>query len=109
MATTPATTSSSTEGFLASGRHPVNIGHLVMGVAFAGLMAVWALVAGNVVEGADIRWLLPAPWVLAGLVGLVALITADGRRYRRTAVGWVAGPAAPRGEESEEASSTMEE
>ncbi len=49
-----------------SGRHPVNVGHLVMGIALLGLVAVWALVVSDVVEGDDVRWLLPAPWVLAG-------------------------------------------
>ena len=33
-----------------SGRHPVNIGQLVMGVAFAGMVLVWALIQGDVVE-----------------------------------------------------------
>ena len=32
-----------------SGWHPVNISQLVMGVAFAGLLLIWALVEGNVV------------------------------------------------------------
>ena len=65
------------------GRHPVVVGHLVMGVALLGLLGVWALVAGDVVAGGDIRILLPAPWILAGLAGLVALVTADRRRYTR--------------------------
>lgn len=69
----------------ASGRHPVNIGHLVMGVAFAGLVAVWALVASGAVGGGDVRWLLPVPWVLAGLAGLVGLVTADRRAARAMA------------------------
>jgi hypothetical protein len=60
-------------------RHPVSIGHLVMGVALLGLGVVWALIAGDVVEGSDIRFLLPAPWILAGVAGLVALVTADRR------------------------------
>ena len=63
-----------------SGRHPIVVGHLVMGVALLGLLGVWALVAGDVVEGDDIRLLLPAPWILAGVAGLVALVTADRRR-----------------------------
>lgn len=63
-------------------RHPVVIGHLTMGVAFLGLLAVWALIAGDVVDGADIRILLPVPWVLAGVAGLVALVTSDRRRVR---------------------------
>ena len=41
-----------------SGFHPVNIGHLVMGVAFAGMVLVWALVQGDVVETGELRWLM---------------------------------------------------
>jgi hypothetical protein len=64
-----------------SGRHPVNVGHLVMGLAFAGLVGIWALVAGDVIDNEDVRWLLPLPWVLAGVAGLLA-ITLGGRRRR---------------------------
>lgn len=53
--------------------HPVNIGHLVMGVAFLGLALVWLLVASDAVDLADARWLLPAPWLAAGAAGLVAV------------------------------------
>ena len=53
-----------------SGFHPVNIGHLVMGIAFLGIVGVWSLIAGDIVTGSDIRWLFPVPWVLAGLAGL---------------------------------------
>lgn len=60
-------------------RHPVNVGHLVMGLAFLGLVVVWALVAGDVVANDDIRWLLPIPWVLAGGAGLVATALAARR------------------------------
>ena len=57
-----------------SARHPVNIGQLVMGVAFLGLVAVWALIQGEVVGGDDVRWLLPVPWLFAGLAGLLATL-----------------------------------
>lgn len=63
-----------------SARHPVNISHLVMGIAFLGLVAVWALIQGDVVDGGDVRWLLPIPWVLAGLAGLLAT-TLSSHRY----------------------------
>jgi hypothetical protein len=55
-----------------SGRHPVNIGHLVMGVALLGLAVIWALLESDTASASDLRWLLPVPWVAAGAVGLVA-------------------------------------
>ncbi|MBB6628849.1 hypothetical protein H5V45_16090 [Nocardioides sp. KIGAM211] len=72
-----------------SGRHPVNIGHLVMGLAFVGLVGVWALVQGDVVHGADIRWLLPVPWVLAGIAGLLATTLTNRDRWGTRQTGWV--------------------
>ena len=63
---------------LAAGRHPVHVGHLVMGLAFLGLLGVWALVQGGLVGTDDVRWLLPLPWVLAGVAGLLAT-TLSGR------------------------------
>lgn len=76
------------------GRHPVSIGHLVMGVAFGAIVVAWALIQGNVVTGRDIRWLLPIPWVLAGGAGLVAAALTSGRHATRV-TGWVpAGPGA---------------
>ena len=72
-----------------SGRHPVNIGHLVMGLAFVGLVGVWALVQGDVVHGADIRWLLPVPWVLAGIAGLLATTLSGRDRWAIRETGWV--------------------
>lgn len=88
MNDTATATTDRPQGLLAAGRHPVNIGHLVMGVAFAGLAVVWALVVGDVVEGDDIRWLLPVPWVLAGVAGLVGLVARDRRAVGEHQVGW---------------------
>lgn len=65
-----------------SGRHPVSVGHLVMGIAFLGLALVWSLVQADVVAGRDIRWLLPVPWVLAGAAGLAASAVAGTRRHQ---------------------------
>ena len=62
-----------------SGRHPVNVGHLVMGVAFAGIALVWALLQGDVVDTGELRWLLPIPWIAAGAAGLAASVW-PGRR-----------------------------
>ncbi|WP_309649985.1 hypothetical protein [Nocardioides sp.] len=66
-----------------SGRHPVNVAHLVMGIAFLGLALVWSLVQYDVVEGRDIRWLLPVPWVLAGAAGLAAIAVTGTRRHQK--------------------------
>jgi len=71
-----------------AGRHPVNIGHLVMGIAFLGLVGVWALIQGDVVGGSDVRWLMPVPWVFAGIAGLLAT-TLTARRHATTRTGWV--------------------
>ena len=72
-----------------SGRHQVNIGHLVMGLALLGIVGIWALVQTDTVSGDDIRWLMPIPWVIAGLVGLVATAITGSRRYAVRQVGWV--------------------
>ena len=44
-----------------------------MGIAFAGLVGVWAIIESDLIEDGDIRWLLPIPWVLAGIAGLLAI------------------------------------
>ena len=67
-----------------SGWHTVNVGHLVMGLAFLGLAAVWAAVQLDVVPDDDVRWLLPLPWVFAGAAGLIASVVASGQRWRRS-------------------------
>jgi hypothetical protein len=58
-------------GFTA-GLHPVNILHLVFGVAFLGMVMNWALIESGAVETSGLRWLLPIPWVAAGAAGLIA-------------------------------------
>lgn len=78
-----------------SGRHPVSIGHLVMGLAFVGLVGVWALVQGEVVDGSDVRWLLPIPWVVAGIAGLVATTLTSRNRWATRQTGWMAPAPAP--------------
>ena len=79
-----------------SGRHQLNIAHLVMGLAFVGIVGVWALVQSDTVTGDDIRWLLPIPWVVAGAVGLAVTAFTGQRRYAVRQTGWVgAQPQAP--------------
>jgi hypothetical protein len=65
----------------ASSRHPLNVTHLVMGIAFLGFVGIWAVLVEDVVEASEVRWLLPLPWVLAGIAGLLA-ISFGGRRSR---------------------------
>ena len=72
-----------------SGRHPVNVGHLVMGVAFLAFVGVWALIQSDVVGNGDVRWLMPVPWVLGGLAGLTAIALSGSSRRRTRATGWV--------------------
>ncbi len=68
------------------GRHPVNVAHLVAGLLFLGLLGVWALFESGAVADNDLRWLLPVPWVLAGVVGLVVatVVSRRDREFRTT-------------------------
>ena len=87
MSTTTPSTKHDT--YASGGRHPVNVGHLVMGIAFLGLVGIWALVQSDVVGGDDLRWLLPVPWVLAGLAGLLATTLSSRGKYETRVTGWV--------------------
>lgn len=66
-----------------SGWHPVSTGHLVMGIAFLGMAAIWAALQGGIATSDTLSWLLPVPWLAAGAIGLTAI--ALGSRRRRTA------------------------
>jgi len=79
------------QGYVESGRHPVNIGHLVMGIAFVGLALVWWLHQIDATDDGSLRWLLPVPWVLAGAVGLVATAVTSRRRHTTRHTGWADG------------------
>ena len=105
--TSEATVQTPDVGERESGRHPVNVGHLVMGIALLGLVASWALVVGDVVEGDDVRWLLPTPWVLAGAAGLIALALNGRRRHENRQVGWVAPAAGTDGTDDSDDSETI--
>lgn len=63
-----------------TGWHPVNVGHLVMGVAFLGLVVVWALIASDTVQVEEAGWILGLPWLVAGAIGLAASVLR-GRRH----------------------------
>jgi hypothetical protein len=60
--------------------HPVHVGHLVMGLAFLGLVGIWAVVGAELVPTDDVRWLLPLPWVFAGAAGLLAVVLSGRKR-----------------------------
>lgn len=64
-----------------SGRHPVSVGHLVMGVAFLGLAGIWLLFETDTIATDDLRWFMPLPWLAAGLAGLLA-VALTGRRSK---------------------------
>lgn len=64
-----------------SNRHPVHIGHLVMGLAFLCILGAWSLVESGAVSGHDIRWLLPIPWLIAGAAGLAAVSISSLRKH----------------------------
>ena len=84
---------SNTPAVPSGARHPVNIGHLVMGVAFIGLTLVWSLVASDTVEGSDVRWLMPIPWVAAGIAGVLATVLTNRSRWGQNQTGWVTSEA----------------
>jgi hypothetical protein len=71
-----------------SGWHTVNIGHLVMGTAFLGLFVVWALVEMDAVDLGEDHWLLPLPWLFAGVIGLVATVLRNVGRRPGKMSGW---------------------
>lgn len=66
-----------------SGRHPVNLTHLIMGIAFLGFAGIWAAIAADLVPDDNLQWLLPVPWLLAGSAGLLATTVSQVRRTRR--------------------------
>ena len=70
------------QSVITSWRHPVNIGHLVMGTAFAGTVIVWAIFSGGAIRDDNIGWLMGIPWVGAGAAGLVAMAVSARRRSR---------------------------
>ncbi|MBM7518983.1 hypothetical protein [Nocardioides nitrophenolicus] len=62
------------DGARRTGRHRVNTGHLVMGVAFTGLVIVWALAISDRVQLQHNGWIMGLPWLAAGAAGLVASV-----------------------------------
>jgi len=78
----PPPAPSADSGEARGGAHPVNIGHLVMGLVFLTFVGAWALIQTDVVTGDDVHWLLPLPWVVGGAVGLLVAVLGGVRRRR---------------------------
>ena len=62
--------------------HSVKIPHLVFGLLFLGIAAVWALVASEAIDADRLPVLAPAVLIVAGVIGL-AVSLASGRNSRR--------------------------
>jgi hypothetical protein len=60
-------------------RHPLEIGPLVFGLIFLGIVTAWGLFELDVVTGADTAWILPIVLIAAGALG-VALAATRSRR-----------------------------
>ncbi len=63
--------------------HSLNVSYLVVGLAFLGIAASWALHETGLIGSADVEWLLPLTLVIAGGIGLIAF-AARGMSGRRT-------------------------
>lgn len=59
---------------------PVKVAHLVVGLVFLGIAALWALDAAGVADGGTARYLAPAVLVGAGILGLLALLVSSRRQ-----------------------------
>lgn len=63
-----------------NGRHDLHVSHLVMGVAFCGIVLVWLLSTVGAVPDADLGLLVPLPFLFAGGLGLLGVFLASRRR-----------------------------
>jgi hypothetical protein len=64
-------------------RHPVEIGPLVFGLVFLGVVAAWGLFELGVVTAADTAWILPIVLIGAGALGVVLALTKPRRTEAR--------------------------
>jgi len=67
--------------------HPLNVSYLVVGLAFLGIAASWALHQAGVIGGAEVEWLLPLSLVVAGGIGLIAFMARSFRGSSSTTTG----------------------
>lgn len=63
-----------------SGLHELHVTHLVMGIAFTGIALLWLLSVLSAVPDADLRLLVPLPFLFAGALGLLAVVLGHRRR-----------------------------
>jgi hypothetical protein len=64
----------------------VKIPHLVFGLLFLGVVGVWALVIGDVINEDQLVVLAPGVLIAAGVIGLVASLASSRNRQRRNAL-----------------------
>jgi len=75
---------------------PLGIAHLVFGLIFGGIAAVWLIGEANDTDYPDLAAGLPVVLIAAGIIGLVAAVISA-RRTRRAAA-----PVAPAAEQTHE-------
>lgn len=63
------------------GTHPLNVSYLVVGLIFLGLSSSWALREAGVIDLAEVRWLFPLTLVLAGVIGMGAMVAKNLARH----------------------------
>jgi len=79
-------------------RHPLEIGPLVFGLVFLGVVAAWGLFELGVVTAADTAWILPIVLIGAGALGVVLALTKPRRtEARQAALAAYASQGAPAG------------
>ena len=66
-------------------RHSLEIGPLVFGLVFLGVVAAWGLFELGVVTAADTAWILPIVLIGAGALGVVLALTKPRRTEARDA------------------------
>lgn len=76
-------------------RRNVRVAHLVFGLLFLGIAAVWLLHAGQLLTGDQLALSGPLVLIAAGVVGLVVSLAAARRGERPARIGYDDPSAAP--------------
>ena len=61
-------------------KRPLSITHLVLGLVFLGVSALWAIGAGTDAEVPDLATAAPAVLIAAGVIGLIGVVVNARRR-----------------------------